>query len=78
MALEAEVVVMWPWVREHFMPPGAGGGEEENSRWWVLCTRIETVDASGSCRDWITWCRGFCNQILSLPVSQWEPSWRVE
>lgn len=41
MALEAEIAVMWPWVREHFMPRGAGGGEEENSRWWVLCTRID-------------------------------------
>lgn len=41
MALEAEIAVMWPWVRERFMPRGAGGGEEENSRWWVLCTRID-------------------------------------
>lgn len=27
--------------------------EEENSRWWVLCTRIETVDAQ-AVADWIT------------------------
>ena len=66
MALEAEIAVMWPCVREHLMPPGAGGGEVENSRWWVLCTRLETVDASGSCRDWVTWCRSD-SVIRSVP-----------
>ena len=47
-------------------PPGAGGGEVENSRWWVLCTRLKTVDASGSCRDWVTWCRSD-SVIRSVP-----------
>ena len=33
MALEAEIAVVWPWVREHLMPPAAGGGGVENSQW---------------------------------------------